>query len=734
MRATRDLRAAAALMSDAQRIANFGSWEWRLGDDSVVWSDQLYRIFGLDPGAYTPTMQGYIDHVQIDDRERVGETIRAAVAEGESFLVEHRIARSGPGERRVRCQGEPLRGPEGEIDRVIGVCQDVTDLAVTERARGEADARFRSAFENAPIGVALAEFDRGPEGRVVEVNRSLCELLGRTEAELIDSPLTGLGLPEEREETLRLHQRLIAGELDHVAVERRSEAAGGRVIWTLLHLSVVRDADGVVHGIAQVQDITERKEFEQQLRHVADHDSLTGLLNRRRFTEELEAALAQKSRYGGSAAALVIDVDNLKTINDTHGHSAGDEALRSVADALSHRMRSTDVVARLGGDEFSLLLPNADSKEADRVAGDLLHRLSEQQVEGISVSVSIGSCVFDGAEWESADEVIAEADAAMYQAKQEGGGRYERAAKREGGQAPPATASFTERRRSSDPAPAGEPPADRPPIRVVEDASPPAPQPARVTTLRPALEGIDRVRSIRELITQAIRDDGLLLYAQPVFDLRSGDVAHRELLVRMRGERSSILVASEFLGLAAQDPGLCTQVDLWVVRAAVKALTTRRLEGRLQINLSGESLANEAAMVQIAKELDESGLPPGSLAFEVAEEAIGRDVDGAVAALGRLAEAGAPIVLDGFSAGFGSLEYLQRLPLEQIKIAGSVVRALEDEEGDHATLRAIVKLARGTNRTTVAKLVESDALLPLLRMHGVDMAQGFDLAEPSPVG
>lgn len=706
-------------MSDAQRIANFGSWEWLPGDGRMVWSDQLYRILGLDPAAFEPSLDGYLGRVHVADRDRIETAIRRSVETEQPFRVEHRIVSSEGSPRVVRCQGEPLRGARGEPVRMIGVCQDVTELSESQRVQGEADVRFRSAFENAPIGVALADFSQGPDGSLVDVNRALCELLGRSEDELIGTPLAGLGLPEEHEETVRLHQRLIAGEVDQVAVERRCEAAGGRIIWTLIHLSVVRDGDGVASGIAQVQDITERKEFEQQLRHVADHDSLTGLLNRRRFSEELESQLAQKSRYGGTAAALVVDVDNLKTINDTNGHSAGDEALRSVANALRHRLRSTDVVARLGGDEFALLLPNADLEEADGLARDLLERLAQQEVLGVPLTVSIGVCVFDGKNWASADQVIADADSAMYRAKQGGGGRHRRF---DATATSPAPESRPRMRRTD------QQPSDGEPV------APPGPRLVEASELPPSLpRPQERAPSIRELVGEAIRNDGLLLYAQPVFDLRDSTVAHHELLVRMRGEASSVLAASDFLGIAAQDPGLCTQVDLWVVRAALRALSTGRLSGRLQINLAGETLASQAAREQIVAEVSESGVEPGSIAFEVAEAAIDRDVAAAIKALAMLAEIGCPIVLDGFSAGFGSLEYLQRLPLEQIKIDGSVVRELEDEDGDHATLRAIVKLARGSKRTTVAKLVESDTLLPLLRMHGVDMAQGFELGEPEPI-
>jgi EAL domain-containing protein (putative c-di-GMP-specific phosphodiesterase class I) len=235
-------------------------------------------------------------------------------------------------------------------------------------------------------------------------------------------------------------------------------------------------------------------------------------------------------------------------------------------------------------------------------------------------------------------------------------------------------------------------------------------------------------------VRQALDDGRLLIYGQPAISLQTGDIAHRELLVRMRDESGEVLTASEFLAAAAQEPGLCADIDRWVVDRALAMLVNGSRRARLQVNLSGETLADDDARGRLAATIAASEATTGGLALEVGEGSIRRNVEDATRAVEALAATGCPVVLDGFTAGFGSFEYLQQLPLDQVKIDGAVTKALVADEPDHATMRAIVRLAQGTGKSTVAKLVESHTVLPILRMHGVDMAQGYEVGEPMPLG
>ncbi len=577
-------------------------------------------------------------------------------------------------------------------------------MAEIERARSEADARFRSAFENAPIGIAMVDFREGPDGRLTDVNRALCDLTGHTAEELISSRLTGLCLAEDAAIDEAQRERLLEGAIERFTVEKRALLSDDRLVWLELSVSTIPNEGGVrTDGIVQVQDVTERKHFEEQLRYIADHDSLTGLMNRRRFREELDSQLALRRRYGGVGALLLIDMDRLKGVNDSRGHGAGDVALRRVAEAMRGRFRSTDVLARLAGDEFAVLLPSAEGHEAMRLADALISRIATDEVGSWGVSVSIGIAPFGGDDTRTTEDVMATADAAMYRAKQRGGAVAEPAE---------APSSGHPHSRPEDG------PVESSPRRSLADQAP-----------RPQLV---RERSLTERVQAALDADELLIYGQPVIDLRSGRVAHHELLVRMRDETGEVLSATSFLGAAAQTEGMCAEIDNWVVSRALTMLSNGSRGARFQVNLSGETFGDDRGLDGLVSRVANAGVEEGSLGFEIGEGSVRLDVERATATLDRLAEAGCPLVLDGFSAGFGSFEYLQRLPVRQIKIDGVVVRSLL-EEPDYSTMRAIVRLAQGTSKTTVAKLVESSSVLPLLRMHGVDMAQGYELGQPVPL-
>ncbi len=430
------------------------------------------------------------------------------------------------------------------------------------RVEDEADARFRSAFENAPIGIALVDFREGPDGRLTEVNRALCDLTGHTAEELISSRLTGLCLAEDAAIDEAQRERLLEGAIERFTVEKRALLSDDRLVWLELSVSTIPNEGGVrTDGIVQVQDVTERKHFEEQLRYIADHDSLTGLMNRRRFREELDSQLALRRRYGGVGALLLIDMDRLKAVNDSRGHGAGDVALRRVAEAMRGRFRSTDVLARLAGDEFAVLLPSAEGHEAMRLADALISRIATDEVASWGVSVSVGVAPFGGDDTRTTEDVMATADAAMYRAKQRGGAVAEPA------EAPPSGHPHS---RPEDG------PVESSPRRSLAD---PAPRPQLV-----------RERSLTERVQAALDADELLIYGQPVIDLRSGRVAHHELLVRMRDETGEVLSATSFLGAAAQTEGMCAAIDNWVVSRAL----THALKRFPRRSLSGEPLRRDA--------------------------------------------------------------------------------------------------------------------------------------------
>ncbi len=272
-------------------------------------------------------------------------------------------------------------------------------------------------FDHAPIGMGLLD----PEGRWVLVNHALCDITGYTSAELIGRRFHDIAHPKDADSDVAERRQLLSGEIAAFQTEKRYFNAAGETMSALLAISLVRDRDGTpLHYIVQLQDISERKRLEERLRHLADHDPLTGLRNRRLFEHDLELQVGRCQRYGEHAALMLIDLDDFKHVNDSHGHRVGDDALRAVARTLTRRLRTTDLVARLGGDEFAVLLPHMDHPSAERVAADLTNVIATCVVDAgdavVHLSGSVGFTLIDRQARDD-EQILVEADRAMYAAK-----------------------------------------------------------------------------------------------------------------------------------------------------------------------------------------------------------------------------------------------------------------------------------------------------------------------------
>jgi diguanylate cyclase (GGDEF)-like protein/PAS domain S-box-containing protein len=354
-----------------------------------------------------------------DDLQVTADAFTHLYGLGPPLKVEKRFVRSDGQVVWVAVVGIAVCGPDGQATHVVSHFNDITAFKLSQLRQAEATALFETAFADAPIGMALVALD----GRWLKVNRVLCELTGYSVEELLERTFQEVTHPDDLDADLENVEQLLAGEIDRYMIDKRFLTSAGEVIWINLSTSLARDSDGQPqHFIAQMKDISERKLFEAELRLLADHDPLTELWNRRRFQDELERQLHRCQRYGERAGLLVADLDGFKSVNDTHGHKAGDDLLKQIANVLRACLRSTDGIARLGGDEFAVLLTHVTAQQTAQLAGMLSRVVSEAgiQVNGerVTVSASFGISVLDSGTT-SYDDAMLEADAAMYRAKAE---------------------------------------------------------------------------------------------------------------------------------------------------------------------------------------------------------------------------------------------------------------------------------------------------------------------------
>jgi diguanylate cyclase (GGDEF)-like protein/PAS domain S-box-containing protein len=633
-----------------------------------------------------------------EDPSRIVESFERLLDEAEDAIVI--VDRDGTivlvNDEAERVAGRPrkdLLGQPAEIALdgcktpcrvlVISSIQDIATRRQVTEALAVAQVRFRYVFESSPIGMALSDLDL----RCVQVNDALCQIVGYPREQLLEMGLESITHPDDVERNRENVLAIRSEKQDSYVTEKRYIHASSDVVHVLVHVTLLRAPDGSpLSFLTHVQDITDRKRHERQLEHLADHDALTGLLNRRGFNRELDSHAGLVARYGPVGSVMVIDLDQFKFVNDTLGHKAGDELISYASQLLASRLRGSDVIARLGGDEFGVLLPKAGSSDALVVAEGLLKALREQPIELGSlqrtITASIGIASFEDTQGSGGDDVMVNADLAMYDAKDEGRDR---------------AALF-----------GGAEPSE-------------ARTKGRFTWA--------------QRIQEALASDRLTLLAQPIVHLATGAVSTYELLLRMRDEHGELIPPATFL-LVAERLDLVKQLDKWVVANAIRMLAELdpgAEDVAFEVNVSSASMRDPELLGYIESELRAGAVDPTRMIFEITETATLAAMIMAREFGERLTQIGCRFALDDFGAGFGSLYYLKHLRFDLIKIDGDFVRNCASNPIDRLLITAIVEIARGLHTETVAEFVPDDATIALLSTLGVDYGQGNHLGAPAPL-
>jgi diguanylate cyclase (GGDEF)-like protein/PAS domain S-box-containing protein len=561
--------------------------------------------------------------------------------------------------------------------------RDVTERRETARALADAQERFRTAFEQAPIGMSLTTLD----GVVMRANHALARILGVEAEALVGHRITEFTHPDDVELTSAELSRLASGDIERYRMEKRYLDREGRVVWASVSVSLVRDANGdPLYTVGQVEDITERKAIAERLEHAAIHDPLTGLPNRVLFMDRLEHALTVAARSRRRVGVVFLDLDRFKFVNDSYGHAAGDRLLVAVADRLRSALRPSDTVARFGGDEFVVLCEEVAGEEAAlEIAGRMSDAVSRPVLlpEGeVFVTASLGVALSGTAD-DTAENLLRDADTAMYRAKDQGRARTE---------------VFDERTHQ---------------------------------------RAVHQLRTGNDL-HRALERREFQVHYQPVVDVPTGTVAGFEALVRWQHPTRGLILPGDFVALA-EETGLIVPLGAWVLEEAcrqVAAWQARMPDDApplfISVNLSPRQLAEPTLPAETARILEHTGVDPASVWLEITESTLMHDAESAIGALRALRALGVHLSVDDFGTGYSSLSYLKRFPVEALKVDRSFVDGLGRESGDSAIVTAVITLAHALGLRAVAEGVETDIQLNELQMLGCDMAQGYLFSHPKP--
>jgi len=659
------------------RATSDAIWDWDLQTDTTWRSDNAYALFGYERNELGATREVVNALLHPDDRLRIRESLDRVIASDSNEWEEtYRLQRKDHSYAEVLDRALLLRDAYGRAIRMVGGMLDVT-----QKHRDEADLRlFRRAVESADNSILIADA-RQPDLPAVYVNRAFEKMSGYTAAEIIGTACRYI-VDTESDETGFAAIRQAISEQREARVLLHDRRKDGEKFWNDFHLAPVRDAAGeLTHYVSIQSDVSERQQILEQLAYRATFDELTGLPNRQLLFDRLQQAIRNAGMQGRGIGVLFVDLDEFKLINDSMGHSAGDEVLRVVGRRFEKAVRSPDTLGRFGGDEFVVIL--TEQVDEDGV-GRVIERISASLAEPIEiagslhyVTASMGYCRYPDA-GEDAETLLKKADLAMYQAKQQGRNRA---------------------------------------IAYHADFD----------------AGINERLHLVSALRDAMQREEFLLLFQPLF-ARNGMAVGMEALLRWQHPERGMIAPAQFIGVC-EDSGLIIPLGRWVLHEALRHHAQLAAAGlghlRIAVNVSAAQF-QQSLYEDVRSAMEIHAIPKGVLELELTESVIMVAPETAIDTMRRLDALGVSIAVDDFGTGYSSLAYLKRLPIDRLKIDRSFVNDLGRDQDDEAICTSIIQLARSLGLRTVAEGVETAQQMGWLHARGCDEMQGYLLGRPMP--
>ena len=577
----------------------------------------------------------------------------------------------------------PVHSGSGEITHYVAIKQDVTSRKIAEDRLRQAEAKYRSIFEDAVIGI----FQVTPEGRPVSINRALARMHGYDSPEQLMAEVSNVGRQLFVDpNALQEFGRVLEKDRAVHSVEFEIYRNDGSKKWISTNVRAVSDADGkVVLHEGTVEDITQRKAAEERVQFLAYYDALTGLPNRTLLRDRALMALPRARRHREKVALLFLGLDRFKTIDDSLGHSVGDLLLKEVALRLKGCTQENDIVARLGGDEFLVLVTGINETAdavvvAERIANSMA---TEFVIQGhfLSVTCSMGISIFPD-HGEEVEALLKNADLAMYKAKENGRNNFQ------------------------------------------------------LFTLEMNVQAVERM-TLENGLRRALEREELFLVYQPQADLATGTITGCEALIRWRHSELGLVLPDQFIPVA-ENSGLIMPIGEWVLKTACAQTRQWQDEGLpavpVAVNVSAVQFHQKGFLSLIKKVLGETGLAPQYLELEVTESVLLSNADIMLSLLQELIEMGVKLTMDDFGTGYSSFTYLKYFRPYKVKIDHSFVRDVMTNPDDAAITSTIIIMAKSLGLKVIAEGVESEEQMSFLRAHSCDEIQGYYLCQPLHTG